>query len=293
MTSTALEGLQSYQCLSHRFVLVCPDPILRRRVTELMRDFTQSRGEVAFGSDDAGSTTYSLLGALTAGGRPWYSLRRDGEEVAVGPEAGAVVDQLLWQISVDTLARPQRCVLVHAGAVVSPAGGGMLILGESGAGKTTLVAALVQDGFGYLSDEAGVLDPDTCLLQPWPRPLGFKHPERPLARFACLFPPPGTAGAHETRHVRAELLRAGAIAAPSPVRHVIDYRYEPGAEPNVLPLSRATTLARIGSAAPGLRDHGQAGLDILGRMVRGASTHELVSGDLERSVALVRELASA
>ena len=59
------------------------------------------------------------------------------------------------QLSVARLARPQ--VFVHAG-VVAVDGRAILVPGRSGAGKTTLVRALVAAGATYYSDEYAVLD---------------------------------------------------------------------------------------------------------------------------------------
>lgn len=61
------------------------------------------------------------------------------------------------QLSVARLARP--LVFVHAG-VVAVDGQAILVPGRSGAGKTTLVRALVAAGATYYSDEYAVLDRD-------------------------------------------------------------------------------------------------------------------------------------
>ncbi len=60
---------------------------------------------------------------------------------------------------------------VHAG-VVSGNGGAIVIPGGSGLGKSTLVAALVQVGFGYLSDEMAAVDADGS-VHAFPRPISL------------------------------------------------------------------------------------------------------------------------
>jgi hypothetical protein len=65
---------------------------------------------------------------------------------------------------------PLLCI--HAGVVAAP-DGVIAIPGTSGHGKTTLVAALVREGFGYLSDEVLALDRDTAMVSAFPRPLAL------------------------------------------------------------------------------------------------------------------------
>jgi hypothetical protein len=231
---------------------------------------------------------YSLHATSDKEGRSHYTLRRDDQEVASSHDPAVVIGQLIWQISTDVVEHADGFLLIHAGSVVTPAGDGVVILGESGSGKTTLVAALVQEGFGYLSDEAAAIELQTGLLHPWPRPLGFRRESRSLARFAPLFGSENEASAAE-RHITIAQIRPGALAARCRVRHVIDHRYQPAARTRMEPLSRGTTLVRMGSAAPRLKREGDRGLAVLASVMRGASGYSLVGGDLEQSVRTVRE----
>jgi hypothetical protein len=63
-------------------------------------------------------------------------------------------------------------VFVHAG-VVGVENRAIVLPGRSFAGKTTLVAALVQAGAEYWSDEYAVLDADG-LVHPYPKPLSVR-----------------------------------------------------------------------------------------------------------------------
>src|SRR5215470_14885093 len=69
---------------------------------------------------------------------------------SIALQPGAAVSVLLGQI-VGTLATLlSRLLFIHAGAVAF-AGRGMILVGQSGAGKTSTVAALVRKGAAYLS----------------------------------------------------------------------------------------------------------------------------------------------
>ncbi len=78
-------------------------------------------------------------------------------------------------------------IFVHAG-VVGVGERAIVLPGRSFAGKTTLVAALVQAGAEYWSDEYAVLDADG-LVHPYPKPLSVRidasraTDERPVESF--------------------------------------------------------------------------------------------------------------
>lgn len=64
--------------------------------------------------------------------------------------------------------------LVHAAAVAPPGGGAWLLVGDSGAGKTTTCANLVSAGWSYLSDDHVVLyrdDAGRVMAEGLPRPF--------------------------------------------------------------------------------------------------------------------------
>jgi hypothetical protein len=274
-----------YQSLSYRFVFRSNAGGLALRASALIGEFAEPLGDAAEGG--AGLVSYSLLEDPADPARR-YRLERDGDQVGATADAGTAINQLMWWISTDTVDLADGYLLIHAGAVVGPNGDAVLILGESGAGKTTAAAALVQVGYGYLSDEAGAISLSTGLAHPWPRPLGFTASARSLPRFASLFD--GDWDGADELHVSVARIRPDAVAAPARVRHVIDYRYCAGAETSVEPLSRATALSRMGSAAPRLRREGDVGLEVLAELMRGASGYEMVSGDLERGVDVIRGL---
>ena len=86
-------------------------------------------------------------------------LVRDGELVRrcrVVIDLVAVLELDLYR---QVLARA-RGLLLHAGAVVGAGGAAVVFAGRSGAGKSTIVRALLEHGFAYLSEECVALVPD-------------------------------------------------------------------------------------------------------------------------------------
>jgi hypothetical protein len=106
---------------------------------------------------------------------------------------------------------PER-VFIHAG-VVEHDGRALVLPGPSLAGKTTLVAALVSQGAGYLSDEYAVLDADG-LVHPYPKPLSLRVDP----------------GSRAQTDAPAERFGATAEDRPVPIALIAAARYESGAE---------------------------------------------------------------
>jgi HPr serine kinase-like protein len=65
--------------------------------------------------------------------------------------------QRFWSFGLLKLLRPMGIYALHAAALVAENGLGILLVGESGTGKSTLAIGLIRAGWRYLSDEAVLL----------------------------------------------------------------------------------------------------------------------------------------
>ncbi|HZJ56472.1 MAG TPA: hypothetical protein VFD38_20175 [Myxococcaceae bacterium] len=200
------------------------------------------------------------------------SVRLDGQVVARGLSHAQALDvfESELQLSVARLARPE--VFVHAG-VVAVAGRAILLPGRSGAGKTTLVRALVEAGATYYSDEYAVLDRE-----------GRVHPyaRRPSVRLR--------AGRKERQSVPRRRGRAGV-----PVGLVVETRYRPDGRWAPVPLSAGErVLALLANTVPA-RDRPAEVLAVLARATGSARGFRSDRGPAGRAapmlLALVREAA--
>jgi hypothetical protein len=68
-----------------------------------------------------------------------------------------VLQHNFWAFGLLKLLRPLGLYSLHAAGVVAANGVGVLIIGASGSGKSTLTLGLIQEGWGYLSDDAVLL----------------------------------------------------------------------------------------------------------------------------------------
>jgi hypothetical protein len=102
-------------------------------------------------------------------GRPlrWYV---DGRRQWTGTDPAVLLDDLRSDLTQRVLAATPDHLLLHAGAV-ERSGRVVLVGGDSGRGKSTLAAALVQHGFAYATDEVAIIDPSTFEVLPYPKAL--------------------------------------------------------------------------------------------------------------------------
>jgi hypothetical protein len=178
--------------------------------------------------------------------------------LAPGADSLAEAHRLLLEQS---LGRTEQAIVLHAGAVAA-GGRALLILGESWAGKTTLVQALCERGFELLSDDYAPLRCSDLRVLPFPRALGRRSPgvtagEPPLRARQWIDPC--------TLAVLAlDPLPVGAIAALAPPG--------PGAPPAGLrPLPATETLAFLMAAVRNPQG-GSTSVDFVERLAALAAT---------------------
>jgi len=83
-----------------------------------------------------------------------------------------VLQHALWAINQAVQTRVRDYLLLHAGAVTRD-GKAMLLPATMESGKSSLVLALLQQGFQYLSDEFGAVDPVTGNAYPVPKRISL------------------------------------------------------------------------------------------------------------------------
>lgn len=191
-------------------------------MADQLRDVREPEGSVIRIDDDR----------ITVDGRQWDP-----------GEGHSIYDQLIYvlmQVSLDN--DPDRLHL-HTG-LVARNGGGLLIGGIAGCGKSTLIAQLVRGGFDYCTDERVAID----------RAGSTSALEKPISvvqgSFAVLhdFDPANTGrGSASPRlwHVPASALRGGVpLAGNPPITAIALVEYRPGSPIESVPM-HPVTVARV------------------------------------------------
>jgi hypothetical protein len=229
--------------------------------------------------------TYSVLGP--GGGDPYYRVLVGDLHLLHSERPAEVLNHLFWHVYSMMLERTTELLLIHAGSLLTPDGQGVLLPAVSGSGKSTLVTALVEAGFGYLSDEVAAIDPVTGMVHAYPRALNLKLGS--LGLFPRLEAARRRKSSFESNHrfVRPEELREDCVVASTSVRFVIAPRYQRGAETRLVQLTRAAATALLWNNCMNLAASRAQPLPLLASLTRRARTYRLVSGDLEQAVRAV------
>jgi hypothetical protein len=280
------KGERAYQVLSYSFSVRWNGELTEDSVEYVFGRFAVARPKGPAGNSN-GANVYSLLDLGPREPRR-YRLMLADQQLISSRNADDVLNQLFFQIPSHMLDLTEDFLLIHAGSVVTPRGDAVLLPGNAGAGKSTLVTGLIRAGFGFLSDEVGVIDHQAGVLRPYPRALSFK--EGAVTIFPDLRHDHGSPFPGNRGYLRAEEIRPDAMAAPSEVRFVIAPRYEEGAATRVTALSPGATVKELWTHTLNLGAYRVGALTILADVARGARGYRLVSGDLKEAVRAVDQL---
>ena len=177
-------------------------------------------------ADDDGATPQIRLDYALAGG----DLPAGTVPLPARPEASYTISGHLTREVIRRLIGTR--LLLHAGAVAHPELGTLVLVGASGAGKSTASSLLGRDG-AYLTDELTIITPGSFTLTPYPKPVSKHDPELGAKRDLAL---PGLG-----------LRAAEEVAAPAPAMVLLlkrirdDDEVGEGSSVTRVPLSEALT----------------------------------------------------
>jgi hypothetical protein len=269
-----------YRMHSHLFGLRCEIPGVGALLDRFLAPFRVEPDR------DHSTTPKYVLGSRPDGlVRLWL----DGTEILPGTSLESVVDHLLWEVSRSGIDSAVDLLAVHAGAV-SWGDAGAVLPGASGSGKSTMVAALVEAGCEYLSDEAALIDLGSGLIRPYPRALWMSETSIDLlGRLRERLPPELGASDRWERHVPPDALRPSAIGGSCELRCVIVPEHVPGAMTVLEPIRRSQAVLALMTNAFNFAEFKGAGLVALAAIAQHISAYRLRMGELSAAVDLVME----
>jgi hypothetical protein len=200
-----------------------------------------------------------------------FVLLRNGDEIVRRSYAGSLLEILEADIRFTLSLTAPRRTFIHAG-VVGWDGGAILLPGRSRAGKSTLVAALVQAGATYYSDEFAVLD-RLGRVHPFHKSISMRHED-------------GT----PAREVPIDELGADVGEGPLPVALVAFTQYEAGASWAPKTLAPAQAMLRLLQHTMAARKRPEAIFPVLKRVAVGARA---LSGERGATETVVPALLAA
>jgi HprK-related kinase A len=208
------------------------------------------------------------------------------------PEAHAL-PVLEWALNLVIALRHQAYLMLHS-ATVERSGAAMLLPASPGHGKTTLCAALVHRGWRLLSDEFGLVRPDTAYAIPVPRLMPLKNDSidviRGFAPDAYIGPAiPGTKKG-TVAHVRPPRESVDRANHNAPVRAIVFPRWMPGARLAMEPVPKGEAFMQLAMNAFNYEPLGLGAFRTVQGLVEAASCHRLVYSNLDQAEAALTKL---
>jgi hypothetical protein len=204
------------------------------------------------------------------------------DHAVVAADASDFLVLLETELSIEVQKRRPDLFFLHA-AALEHEGSGVLLIGASGAGKSTAAWGLAHAGFGYLSDELAPLDPETLEVVAYPRALCLKAdpPAHPL--------PARTLRTARTLHVPPDALPGGVAGGPRPVHALFFVDHRAGTpRASVEPVTKGEAAARLLASALNPLAHPAAGLDAATRIASAVPAFRLRTAALPATAALLK-----
>lgn len=199
-----------------------------------------------------------------------------------------------WGLNLVIALRFHRFLMLHA-AVVERGGRALLLPAMPGLGKTTLCAALAHRGWRLLSDEFGLLRPDTVNMLALPRPMPLKNESIAVLR---AFAPqadigPAIAGTVKgtVAHVRAPTDSVAQADEPAPAAWVVFPQWQAGEPTSLTAIGAAEGFMGLATNAFNYEMLGEAAFRTVRRIVETAPCFRLRYSDLDDAVTTLDALA--
>jgi len=278
---------EPFQGLDVRFEIETDDETLGRYLAALLDPLREA------GCHDSAARVHPrpLRYSITAGadGAP-FLIALDGFVVGRPVGAPAAAAMVMWHVNQLVSTGSSRLLQFHASGVTAN-GVTIAFPASMNSGKSTLVTALVQAGFAYVTDETVAVEPDTLLTHPYPKAIGLDPGSW------RLFPQYESIGAggdpsffHRKWYLDPRSMGVP-IAERAPLGLVVLPRYFPGGAVEVARLDAPAAALELAQNSFNLAATGQHGVDAIARIAQHVPCYRMGFDDLDDAVRVIRELA--
>ena len=249
--------------------------------------------------DDSGFADFHVSVARARGLRRWIrpqvEFLVDGESMFSPLPLAQAFPIFEWGLNWCVSSRAHDHLVLHA-AVVERSGMAAILPAPPGSGKSTLCAALVNNGWRLLSDELALVRLADGMLVPVPRPVSLKNASIGIVRDyipgAVLSQAVHATSKGSVAHLRPtpdSIQRADALARPA---WVIFPKFEAGADVQLEAVYGADTFMRLAENAFNYPVLGVAGFDALAGLVDGCAAYSFSYSRLDDALATFDTLAA-
>jgi len=184
-------------------------------------------------------------------------------------------------------------LIIHA-AVIEKSGHAVIMPAPPGSGKSTLTAALIQEGWRLLSDELTIIDIEKGCVTPFPRPVSLKNQSIDIIKKrypSVVFGPLSTdTSKGNVCHIKPPLFSVEQQLRECPVGWVIFPKYEPDVPAVLKPLCKGQSLMDVAENSFNYSRLGGVGFDVLRKVISGADCYQFHYSELDDAVAIFEKL---
>ncbi len=278
--------LGPYRAVGYRFVVEGNDAdVVRERVRhalEPLADPSPVEGEepVAYQVVDRGS-----------GAGPRYRVSI-GRRTLVRTDSTATASGfVVWHVNLAVVKADRgKHLILHAGGVHHE-GVTIALPAPMESGKTTTTAGLLRAGFGYLTDEALVLDRDTWRVTPYPKALALDKRSVEVVG-AVTQPSYRNAESDAQWHVPWWDLGSAGVPESARVDLVLFPSYRAGSATELTAVSPGESLMLLAGSTFEFSRRPRRNLETLAALAEVLPAYQLSIGDLGAAVDLVTQLVS-
>jgi hypothetical protein len=201
---------------------------------------------------------------------------------------------LEWGLNWCVSMHAHQYLIIHA-AVVEKNGGAAILPAPPGSGKSTLTAALVLSGWRLLSDELALIDRESGLIHPLPRPVSLKNQSIPLIQSfsaqAFINRPSHDTAKGTVAHMRPPKESVRRQHEPAQPAWVIFPKWAAGAATSLTPRSAAQTFMFLAQNAFNYSHLGADGFRVGTRLIDQVACYDFTYSQLDEAIRVFDRLA--
>lgn len=216
-----------------------------------------------------------------------YSLFVRNELHFRGPDLSEILSHAVWDLHALVPKHARDFLFLHAGAVGRD-GRALVLPAKMDSGKSSLVTALLGNGWSYLSDELGALDPVTGKIYPFPKLISLDEASM------SFFPALALSLGDRDRPGESEW-----FVSPEDMGSTVGQPEAPGwivfptsdweGDARLTPVASAAAVERMAENCFNLYRYADRGVVMLSRAAAGAETFELRGGTPSERAELLTE----
>ena len=207
--------------------------------------------------------------------------------------AANALPQFEWGLNWSFAQRSNQYVLLHAGALVRN-GKAVIMAAPPGSGKSTLAAAMMLHGFRLLSDEFGVLCPETGKLVPMLKPISLKNQSieiiRQLSTHAVMGPVFKETHKGDVAHLAPNQQSVDAVSDAAQPVLVLFPAYAAGKGLITERIPAEDAFARLAFNSFNYHLLGPIGFEAVADVIESCPAYKLRYSDLDQAIERIGEL---